>query len=131
MAAALSPDFTGFVTESISNATTTQYADVNTGFVLNSAYMVFFMHCGFAMVSHLAPAHPSLFQGPLSLPPLPAVPLKTSVCQNMYHSSARVISKIMLLPRKYLIFCPNFCPADFHRVCACSLRQAHCHPHPD
>ena len=41
-----------FINETIGNATSGPYADVGVGFVLQSAYMVFFMHCGFAMVRH-------------------------------------------------------------------------------
>lgn len=39
-----------FINETIGNATAGPYADVGVGFVLQSAYLVFFMHCGFAMV---------------------------------------------------------------------------------
>ena len=43
-----------FINETIGNATAGPYADVGTGFVLASAYMVFFMHCGFAMVGRIS-----------------------------------------------------------------------------
>ena len=33
------------------------FQDLNASFVLNSGYLVFFMHCGFAMVSHLLRIH--------------------------------------------------------------------------
>ena len=47
---ALTPDIETYVQESITNATTGPYADINAAFTLNSGYLVFFMHCGFAMV---------------------------------------------------------------------------------
>ena len=54
------PDLTEIYdsTTSLGGWQQTQYADVGVGFVLQSAYMVFFMHCGFAMVSfsHLCSA---------------------------------------------------------------------------
>ena len=43
------------VTNAISEATTpitASFSDINAAFTLNSAYLVFFMHCGFAMVSN-------------------------------------------------------------------------------
>ncbi|KAK9809380.1 hypothetical protein WJX73_010467 [Symbiochloris irregularis] len=42
------------IADSVTAATgfqSTQYADLTAAFVLNSAYLVFFMHCGFAMIS--------------------------------------------------------------------------------
>lgn len=42
----VSPDVGTFVNDAVATAA----GDVNAGFVLNSAYLVFFMHCGFAMV---------------------------------------------------------------------------------
>lgn len=38
----------------VGNMTEGPYADVDVGFVLNSAYLVFFMHCGFAMVTFVS-----------------------------------------------------------------------------
>ena len=40
-----------FVTDAITAATTAgPFIDTNTNYLLTSAYLVFFMHCGFAMV---------------------------------------------------------------------------------
>ena len=49
-AVGFSNDQYAFINETIGNATSGPYADVGVAFVLNSAYLVFFMHCGFAMV---------------------------------------------------------------------------------
>lgn len=48
------PDFgaeIASINTALASNTTSQFLDVNAGFVLNSAYLVFFMHCGFAMIS--------------------------------------------------------------------------------
>jgi hypothetical protein len=48
-----------FVTDSITAVTTAgPYIDTNTNYLLTSAYLVFFMHCGFAMVRSAQPACP-------------------------------------------------------------------------
>ena len=54
--AGFTTDQYAFINETIGNATASPYADVGVGFVLQSAYMVFFMHCGFAMVGHSPPS---------------------------------------------------------------------------
>jgi hypothetical protein len=38
------------INATVADLTSGPYSDVNTGFILASAYLVFFMHCGFAMV---------------------------------------------------------------------------------
>ena len=44
-----------FVNNLITQSTTAgPWIDINTNYLLTSAYLVFFMHCGFAMVSHFA-----------------------------------------------------------------------------
>lgn len=49
-----------FVTSAITDATTGgPFIDTNTQYLLSSAYLVFFMHCGFAMVSCLPCCLPS------------------------------------------------------------------------
>ncbi len=45
-----------FVTSAITDVSTGgPYIDTNTQYLLSSAYLVFFMHCGFAMVRPLCP----------------------------------------------------------------------------
>lgn len=52
-----------FVTSAVTDATTAgPFIDTNTQYLLSSAYLVFFMHCGFAMVR--SPAF-SCFPAPL------------------------------------------------------------------
>lgn len=48
------------ITDLATELSTGPYQDVTVNYVLQSAYMVFFMHCGFAMVRPLhSPANPS------------------------------------------------------------------------
>ena len=42
-----------YIATAIANATASQYGDINAGFTLNSAYLVFFMHTGFAMLRYV------------------------------------------------------------------------------
>lgn len=50
MASPVPPGIAPEVGDYVTSAFTSAGADINTGFVLGSAYLVFFMHCGFAMV---------------------------------------------------------------------------------
>lgn len=53
MASPVPPGIAPEIGEYVEAAFTSAGADINAGFVLGSAYLVFFMHCGFAMVSLL------------------------------------------------------------------------------
>ena len=50
-----------YVNNLITQSTTAgPWIDINTNYLLTSAYLVFFMHCGFAMVSHLPPVRATI-----------------------------------------------------------------------
>jgi hypothetical protein len=112
------PDQSTFINDTVSQLTAGPYQDVTVNYVLTSAYLVFFMHCGFAMVRPSTPVQVLATICYSSIPTLMCAYLSLYFCCILPkpHISDIVIPGPQPIHMK-TAYLTNLVSAAFYRLC--------------